>query len=66
MSAHLLGIPALIFFTILAFMVIRSGRTSWLDVFIFVCFGYYLAGSVAGSLLNDFVSTVGSLAGVTK
>jgi hypothetical protein len=62
-NAHLLGIPALVFFTILAFMVIRSGRVSWLDVFIFVCFGYYLGGSTVGGLLNGFVSALASLVG---
>jgi len=66
MSAHLLGFPALAFFVVLGFVVWRSGRVSWLDVFIFVCLGYYLGGSIVGTLLNDVVSTVGAFIGGSK
>ena len=66
MSTHLLGFPALSFFLVLGFVVFRSGRVSWLDVFIFMCIGYYLGGSLAGTLLNDVVFTVGGLVGGGK
>ena len=63
MSAHLLGIPALLFFFILVVFVIRSRRVSWLDVAILVCFGYYLGGSTFGTLLNEIVTDLGSIVG---
>jgi hypothetical protein len=63
MSAHLLGIPALLFFFILVVFVLRSRRVSWLDVVILVCFGYYLGGSTFGVLLNEIVTDLGSIVG---
>ena len=66
MSTHLLGFPALSFFLVLGFVVFRSGRVSWLGVFIFMCIGYYLGGSLVGTLLNDVVFTVGGLVGGGK
>lgn len=63
MGAHLLGIPALMFFFILVVFVIRSRRVSWLDVAILVCFGYYLGGSTFGELLNGIVTDLGTIVG---
>ena len=61
-----MGLPPLLFFTVLAFMVIRSGRVSWLDVVIFVCFGYYLGGSTFGRMLNAVVVDINTLIGGMK
>jgi len=63
MNAHLLGIPALLFFFILVVFVIRSRRVSWLDVAILVCFGYYLGGSTFGDILNGIVTDFGTIFG---
>ena len=63
MGAHLLGIPALLFFFILVVFVVRSRRVSWLDVAILVCFGYYLGGSTFGELLNGVVTDLGTIVG---
>ena len=63
MTDHLLGIPALLFFSILVIFVLRSRRVSWFDVVILVCFGYYLGGSSLGDVLNALVMGLGNLFG---
>jgi hypothetical protein len=62
-SGDLLGLRALAFFAILAFIVIRYGRVPLLAAFILVCFGYYLGGSTIGALLNDVVMDLAAVIG---
>ena len=63
MGAHLLGIPAVLLFGLLGYMIERSRRVSPLDAWIFVLFGYYLAGTGVGTLLNALVQAAGNVIG---
>jgi len=58
MGAHLLGIPAVLLFGLLGWMIERSGRVAALDAWVFVLFGFYLGGTGLGTVLSDVVSTV--------
>jgi hypothetical protein len=52
---NIIGIPALLFFSILTVFVVRSRRVNWFDVAILICFGFYLNGSSLGEILNGIV-----------
>ena len=56
MSAHLLGVPAVLLFGTLAFMITRSRRVSYIDVWVFVLFGFYLGGTGVGTFLSAMVN----------
>ena len=59
----MLGLPAVLIFALLSYMNIRSRRVSWIDVAVFVLFGFYLGGSGFAKFVNDVVSLVTHLVG---
>jgi hypothetical protein len=66
MSAHLLGIPAVLLFGLLGWMIERSGRVTALDAWVFVLFGFYLGGTGLGTVVQNVVSTIINAVGGVK
>jgi hypothetical protein len=62
-SNTLLGLPAVLIFFVLSYLIIRSRRVSWIDVIVFVLFGFYLGGSGFAKFVDAVVSLVTHLVG---
>jgi hypothetical protein len=54
-SSHVIGIPVLLFLTILVLFVVRSRRVGWFDFVILVLWGVYLGSSSFAQVVNSFV-----------
>jgi hypothetical protein len=59
----LLGLPAVLVFFLLSYMIVRSRRVSWIDVTVFVLFGFYLGQSGFAHFVSTLVSLVTHLVG---
>lgn len=64
MTASLfLGFPPVIIFGLLTYMILRSKRVSYIDVFVFVLFGFYLGSTKLAPAINAIVHTIPKLWG---
>lgn len=59
----MLGLPAVLVFAVLSYLIIRSRRVSWIDVIVFVLFGFYLGGSGFAKFVDALVSVVTNMVG---
>ena len=62
-SDNLLGLPAVLVFFVLTYLIIRSRRVGWLDAIVFVLFGFYLAHSGFAHFVSSLVSLLVHLVG---
>jgi hypothetical protein len=62
----LMGLPAVVVFGLLSYMIVRSRRVSWIDVWIFVLFGFYLGGTGLAKFINALVVTIPNMIGGVK
>jgi hypothetical protein len=60
---NLLGLPAVLIFFLLSYLIIRSRRVSWIDVVVFVLFGFYLGQSGFAHFVSSLVSLLVHLVG---
>lgn len=63
MSTNLLGLPALLVFFLLSWLILRSRRVSWIDATVFTLFGFYLASSTFAHFVSALVNNLATLAG---
>lgn len=57
-GGDLLGLPAVLIFGLLAWMILRSRRVSLLDAAVFLLFGFYLASTWFATFINELVTSV--------
>lgn len=62
-GGDLLGLPAVLIFGLLAWMILRSRRVSVLDAVVFLLFGFYLASTWFADFINELVTAVPHLFG---
>lgn len=66
MGTHLLGVPAVVLFMALGWMVERSGRISALDAWIVFLAGFFLGGTGVGTVLTQIFQTIANAIGGIK
>lgn len=57
-GSDLLGMPAVLIFGLLAWMILRSRRVSVLDAVVFLLFGFYLASTWFAAFINQLMTVV--------
>lgn len=57
-GGDLLGLPAVLIFGLLAWLILRSRRVSLLDALVFMLFGFYLASTWFASFVNELVTSI--------
>lgn len=62
-GGDLLGLPAVLIFGLLAWMILRSRRVSLLDAVVFLLFGFYLASTWFAGVVGGLVAAVAHIFG---
>jgi hypothetical protein len=57
-GGDLLGLPAVLIFGLLAWMILRSRRVSIVDALVFLLFGFYLASTWFATFINALVTSI--------